>query len=78
MWFLKLIAFTGDCLKKFFKLDPPLTSFRLNNMLTGGAYPLENTKKIVGELPFNLDESVLKTTQWMYERNLIKHKPIKI
>jgi hypothetical protein len=47
-------------------------------MLTGGAYPIDNTKRIVGESPFNLNESVYLTAQWIYENNLIKHTPNKI
>ena len=47
-------------------------------MLTGGAYPVGKTKNVVGELPYDLNESVHLTSQWMYEINLIKHKPRKI
>jgi len=78
LWFLKLVAFFGDIIKRIFKFDPPLTSFRLNNMLTGGEYPIENTKQICGKLPYNLKEAVFITSQWMFENNLIKHKPSKI
>jgi nucleoside-diphosphate-sugar epimerase len=78
LWFLKVIAIIGDLIKKIFKYDPPLTSFRLNNMLTGGSYPVENTKDVVGALPFDLTESVYLTAKWMYENNMIKHKPGKI
>ena len=78
IWMLRIIAKFGDIYKVIIKIDPPLTSFRLNNMLTGGAYPLENTKKICGDLPFDLNESVYRTAEWMYENNLIKHKPGRI
>jgi nucleoside-diphosphate-sugar epimerase len=78
IWMLRIIAKFGDIYKVIIKIDPPLTSFRLNNMLTGGAYPLENTKKICGDLPFDLNESVYRTAAWMYENNLIKHKPGRI
>ena len=47
-------------------------------MLTGGAYPIDNTKRIVGKLPYDLNQAVYLTAQWMYENNLIKHKPSKI
>jgi hypothetical protein len=47
-------------------------------MLTGGVYPVENTMRVVGKLPFNLEEAVFITAQWMFENNLIKHKPSKI
>tara|TARA_Y100000768_G_C23986477_1_gene689161 strand:- start:2240 stop:3250 length:1011 start_codon:yes stop_codon:yes gene_type:complete len=74
LWILSIVAFFGDILK-FFKFDPPLTSFRLNNILTGGEYSIKNTMKIVGKLPYSLNQSVFETAQWMYENNLIKHKP---
>ncbi len=78
LWILRIISFVGDLLKIIFKFDPPLTSFRLNNMLTGGAYPIDNTKGIVGELPYNLNQSVYLTAKWMYDNNLIKHKPSRV
>ena len=68
----------ADLIKKIFKLDPPLTSVRIKNMLTGGAYPIDNTKRVVGELPYDLNESVYLTAKWMYENNMIKHKPYRI
>ena len=78
LWVLRIVSLLGDFIKLAFSFDPPLTTFRLNNMLTGGVYPIENTKQIVGELPYDLNSSVYLTTLWMYENNLIKHKPIKI
>ena len=47
-------------------------------MMTGGEYSIENTKRIVGKLPHDLNESVYLTAQWMYENKLIKHEPSKI
>ena len=47
-------------------------------MLTGGKYPLENTKKVVGKLPYSLNESTFLTANWMSKQKLIKHKPKKI
>ena len=78
LWILRFVAVIGSGIKKLFNYDPPLTSFRLNNMLTGGVYPVENTMRVVGKLPFNLEEAVFITAQWMFENNLIKHKPSKI
>ena len=77
-WLLKFLAIGGNLIKKIFRLDPPLTTFRLNNMMTGGSYPMDNTKEIVGELPYDLNESVYITSKWMYERKMIKHKPKRI
>ena len=53
---------------------PPLAKFRLNNMLTGAHYPIEKTQKIVGKLPYSLNEGVLKTLDWMHEEKLISFK----
>ena len=64
----------GELLKRMWWSDPPLTKFRLNNMLTGAHYPIEKTQKIVGELPYSLNERVLKTLDWMYEEKLISFK----
>ena len=46
LWLLRIIAFIGDILKRVSKVNPPLTTFRLNNRLTGLGYPINNTKEI--------------------------------
>jgi hypothetical protein len=51
---------------------------RLNNMHIGGIYPIDNIKNVSSTLPYDLNESVYITAKWMYENNLIKHKPSKI
>jgi hypothetical protein len=53
-----LLKFLGWC-------DPPLTSFRLNNILTGAHYPIENIQAVVSEMPFSLQEGVRQTLEWM-------------
>jgi len=75
LWLLRLIAIFGDILKTIVGLDPPLTSFRLKNMLIGGNYPTGNTEELCGKLPFSLNQGVQKTAQWMYENNLLNHNP---
>jgi len=75
LWLLRSIAIFGDILKTILGLDPPLTSFRLKNMLTGGDYPTGNTEELCGKLPFSLNQGVQKTAQWMYENNLLNHNP---
>ena len=66
----------GDLLKKMGWTDPPITTFRLNNMLTGSHYPLEKTQEIVGDLPFTLKEGLNQTLFWLYEQWLVRIKPI--
>jgi nucleoside-diphosphate-sugar epimerase len=62
---LMVVALLGDCLKSVGLADPPLTSFRLSNMLTGGLYPTEKTQAFVGELPYSLEDGVRQTVHWM-------------
>lgn len=69
---LKVVAGIGDLCKKFGWRDPPLTSFRLENMLMGGHYPIEKIQKIAGSLPFSMEEGVRRTIQWMHEHRQIR------
>lgn len=69
---LSLIAVIGDALKSCGWQDPPLTSFRLKNMKTGGFYPVQKTKDLVGPLPFSLEHGVRETIAWMQRRGGIK------
>ena len=56
--------------------DPPLTTFRLKNMLTGAHYPIEKTQNIVGQLPFSMEDGVHQTLEWMREEKLIKSRKL--
>ena len=38
-------------------------------MLVSKKYPLENTKKIVGSLPFNREDAVIQTLEWINSEN---------
>ena len=69
---MRLLAKGGDFCKTLGWSDPPITSFRLNNMLTGAHYPIEKTQEVVGELPFNLQEGVQQTLDWMAQEGLIQ------
>ena len=69
---LRLLGKAGDVLKKVGWSDPPLTSFRLNNMLTGARYPIEKTQSVVGPLPFSIREGVKQTLQWMQQEKLLR------
>jgi len=66
---LRIAALCGDILK-FIGVAFPITSFRLNNMLTGGIYPIENTKEVVGELPFTIELGVKETIEWMKNQKM--------
>ena len=45
--------------------DPPLTTFRLNNIISGVKYDTEKTSSVVGTLPFSLKDGVRDTINWM-------------
>ena len=62
---LRIVGLVGDILKKTGWFEPPLTSFRLKNMLTGGFYPIDNTKAVAGSLPYSMEEGVRRTVQWI-------------
>lgn len=66
---LKIAAKVGDLFKQIGYKNPPLTSFRLNNLLTEMIYDVDSVKKIVGELPFSLDDGVSKTVKWMKDND---------
>ena len=53
-----------------------VATFRLNNMLIKVEYPVQNTIKLCGDLPFNLDSSVKQTILWLNEHKMIKNKLI--
>lgn len=71
----KIIAWIGDFFKYIGFLNFPITSFRLNNMLTGSHYPIEMTENVVGPLPFNFKDGVLNTLKWMYFKKQISNNP---
>ena len=67
LMFLKTIAFGGDLLKILGFKNPPLTTFRLNNIITDMVYDLSELESICGELPYSLEEGVKITTNWVKE-----------
>ncbi len=63
IWVLRIVAMLGDLAKLAGWRHPPLSSFRLNNMLTDATYDLDPI--IVGELPYTLEEAVQITVDWL-------------
>ena len=64
MQVLKILAFFGDILKKVGYARPPITSFRLNNIITTMDYDTSKVESVVGELPFNLEQATTITCNW--------------
>lgn len=48
-----------------FDREPPLTSFRLDNLLTNMDFDLSATTHTVGPAPFNLQSGVEQTVEWI-------------
>ncbi len=65
---LRAIAKVGDFVKKIGVQNPPLTSFRLNNMLTEAVFDQEQLYNIVGDCPYSLEQGVAETVRWLQSR----------
>jgi nucleoside-diphosphate-sugar epimerase len=62
---LQGLAIAGDVLKKMGVSDPPITSFRLTNLLTPMDYDLSLTTLVAGPSPYTLKEGVQSTVEWI-------------
>jgi nucleoside-diphosphate-sugar epimerase len=62
---LRIAARVGDLAARCRVAEPPLTTFRLSNLLTPMVYDLAALEHIVGELPYSLEEGVTQTVAWM-------------
>lgn len=67
---LRALALTGDVIERVGR-RAPLTSFRLNNLLTPMHHDLAALASVAGEPPFGLDESVPTTVAWLREQRLV-------
>ncbi len=62
---LRPAAWLGDCLKALGWRNPPLTSFRLDNLLTPMIYDMAPLEAVVGTLPYSMEEGVRITVDWL-------------
>jgi hypothetical protein len=67
LWMAKSAAKVGDLLKIAGWRSVPLTSFRLNNILTEYIFDMSPIMEIAGPLPYELKTGVEKTVQWLRE-----------
>jgi nucleoside-diphosphate-sugar epimerase len=58
-------AWLGDIFQKIGIRSFPLTSFRLNNLITDCVYDTSLLQRIVGPLPYNLERATLETVEWI-------------
>ena len=61
---LNLIARVGDVLR-LIGIPAPLYTARLKNMTVSKEYPIQNTKALVGDLPFTRKVGVERTIEWL-------------
>jgi nucleoside-diphosphate-sugar epimerase len=65
LWFVKVLAKTGDIFKSLGWKNFPLTSFRLNNIRTEYVFNLQPIMDIVGPLPYDFKTGVKRTVRCM-------------
>lgn len=65
---LKALALLGDLAVRFGLSSAPLTSFRLNNLMTDMVYDTTVLEEVVGELPFSLKEGIEMTVAWIADQ----------
>ncbi len=65
LWAAKTVARCGDLLKTAGWRAVPLTSFRLNNILTEYVFDMRPIMEISGPLPYDLQTGVEQTVEWL-------------
>lgn len=69
---LRMAARAGDVAKLCGWKNPPLTSFRLNNLLTPMTYDLSPLEEVAGKLPYTMHDGVRLTVDWLRSAGEIK------
>lgn len=62
---LRAAAKAGDVLRRAGVAEPPLTSYRLSNILTPSSFDMEPLRELCGPLPWTRAEGVAATVEWM-------------
>jgi len=62
---LRTAALAGDLLSRLGWRSPPLTSFRLNNMLTAMVSDVTPWRSFVPVLPHSTEEGIRSTCDWL-------------
>ena len=71
VFIFKILALLGDLLKIFGWKNPPMTSFRLNNMLTQSHLNTDMLSSYCPSLPYDMKKGVQITCEWM-KKNIKK------
>jgi nucleoside-diphosphate-sugar epimerase len=64
---LRTLAKIGDAIEAVSRKHPPLTSFRLDNLMTEMVHDTHPLSTVAGPLPFTVEEGVAITTRWIQE-----------
>lgn len=67
---LRVAARTGDLLQRAGWHSPPMTSFRLNNLLTDMIHDTIPLQSVLPRLPYTMQEGVDITVRWMQEHRV--------
>ena len=62
---LKVVAIGGDAVERLGLGHAPLTSFRLNNLVSDMVYDTSPLEMLVGSLPYTLAQGVERTVAWL-------------
>tara|TARA_B110000259_G_scaffold187744_1_gene243115 strand:- start:1971 stop:2933 length:963 start_codon:yes stop_codon:yes gene_type:complete len=65
--FFRFFALVGDILNYLGIKNPPMTSFRLNNMQTEQILNIDKLEKYAGKCPYSMEEGVSITCKWLKE-----------
>jgi len=68
LWLLKIVGLVGDGLNSI-GIGFPLTTFRLNNLVTPMLHDFADLKAVVGDLPYSMSDGVKLTVNWMREHD---------
>jgi nucleoside-diphosphate-sugar epimerase len=68
---LRALARAGDALQALHLFEPPITTFRLRNMLTDAVFGTAQLEAVCGALPFGLEQGIAQTVAWMRQQQLI-------
>ncbi len=64
---LQAAAVVGDLLKRAGMKNPPMSSYRLKNLLTDSPQNMEPLREICGPLPYTQQEGTAQTVAWLKE-----------
>jgi nucleoside-diphosphate-sugar epimerase len=65
LWVFKTAAKGGDVLKKLGYGIPPMSSYRLNNILTEMIHDTAPLQSVLPALPYSLDQAIRVTSDWL-------------